>query len=255
MAETSRFVGSDSVALTCKRILWPSIREIVTRMAVRLVVLDMAGTTVHDPDGVGRCLKAALTNDCVTWSDGSVNAVMGVPKPLAIAAIVERSGEVPEQARIERIHRDFQRRMTEYYRSDPDVREVEGATELFRNLREKGVKVVLDTGFDRSIVDVLLPRLGWADGIVDATVTSDEVRHGRPHPDMIYRAMELTVVADPAEVAKVGDTPSDLAEGTAAGCGWVVGITSGTHSEAQLRPHPHSHLIGSLAELPAVLGL
>ena len=54
-------------------------------------------------------------------------------------------------------------------------------------------------------------------------------------------------------VAKVGDTPADLRQGAAAGCGLVVGVTSGSHSRRQLADIPHTHLIDRLAELPPLL--
>ena len=60
-------------------------------------------------------------------------------------------------------------------------------------------------------------------------------------------------ITDPANVAKVGDTPADLLEGKNAGCGLIVGVTEGTHTRAQLEPHPHTHLIGSVRDLPGIL--
>ena len=66
----------------------------------------------------------------------------------------------------------------------------------------------------------------------------------------LYEAMKRVGVQNAKCVAKVGDTPSDLQEGMAAGCGLGVGLTDGTHTRAQLAAHPHPHLIGSLAELP-----
>ena len=67
--------------------------------------------------------------------------------------------------------------------------------------------------------------------------------------------MQRCGVSDPARVAKVGDTPADLAQGHNAGCGLVIGVTSGSHTREQLAGHPHTHLIESVADLPAVLGL
>jgi len=84
--------------------------------------------------------------------------------------------------------------MKAYYVSALEVREMEGAAETFRILKSVGIKVALDTGFSRDIVDVILHRLSWDTGdLLDATVASDEVQNGRPYPDMIYRAMELAV--------------------------------------------------------------
>jgi phosphoglycolate phosphatase-like HAD superfamily hydrolase len=94
-------------------------------------------------------------------------------------------------------------------------------------------------------------RLGWSDsGIIDVTVASDEVMRGRPYPDLIDRAMRLTGVTRGAAVAKVGDTPSDLLEGTAAGCAKVIGITTGSHTRAALAGHPHTDLVDHLREVP-----
>lgn len=208
---------------------------------------------MEDPDGVGGCLKSALDAAGVRWEHSEVNSVMGIPKPLAIAHLMASGGEPEDVARVDAIHRDFQARMIEHYRSDPSIREVDGAADVFRALRARGIKVALDTGFDRTIVDVLLTRLGWDENLLDATVTSDEVPQGRPHPDLIFRAMELTGVPDVTEVAKVGDTPSDLQEGTAAGCAMVIGVTEGTHSRELLLPHPHTHLVATVRDIPPLL--
>ena len=66
---------------------------------------------------------------------------------------------------------------------------------------------------------LFIDRLGWggARPAIDASVASDEVPRGRPHPDMIHHLMRQCGVGDPARVAKVGDTPADLAQGHAAG--------------------------------------
>ncbi len=137
---------------------------------------------------------------------------------------------------------------------DPDdtVAPAPGALQVFDVLRTAGVKVALDTGFSRDILDALLTRLGWGDGAaIDFSVTSDEVPRGRPYPDLIHRAMQRADVADPWNVIKVGDTPFDLLEGLAANCGLVVGVTYGTHSRGELeRPD-----VVTIDDLPALLPL
>lgn len=218
---------------------------------IQLVVFDLAGTTVYDPDGVGRCFKAALDAAGVPWSADQVNAIMGTPKPLAIATLLELAGRDRSEAHA--IHEDFRSRMIAYYRHDPEVVEVSGTTDCFRALKAMGVKVGLDTGFDRPIVDALLERMGWSSDLIDTSVTSDEVARGRPHPDLALEAMKRTGVDSAKNVAKVGDTPSDLGEGTSAGCALVIGVTEGTHSREQLEPHPHTHLVGSVRDVPALI--
>ena len=225
----------------------------IGQMRIELVIFDIAGTTVEDLNGVGGCLKAALEAEGVLSNADEINAQMGIPKPLAIGALLKLAGEPEDDRRISAIHADFQRRMIDFYQTSPDVREVAGAAEVFRTLRSRGIKVGLDTGFDRSIVDVILGRLGWNDDLLDASVTSDEVSRGRPFPDLVFEMMRRTSVDNVKAIAKVGDTPSDLQEGTAAGCGLVIGVTDGTHSRELLELHPHTHLVKSVRDVPAVL--
>lgn len=223
-------------------------------MRVELVVFDMAGTTVHDGDAVHCCLQAALGNAGVQATRDEVNRVMGIAKPIAIRSLLELHGRDASKERVEQIHADFLDRMMTYYRTAPEVREVPGAGETFRRLRAAGTKVALDTGFSRPIADVIIERTGWLrDGLIDAAVTSDEVAQGRPHPDLIFEAMARTGVHEVSRVAKVGDTPVDLQEGTAAGCGWVIGVTEGSHTREQLDVEPHTHLIQTVADLPELL--
>jgi phosphonatase-like hydrolase len=222
-------------------------------MSVQLVVFDMAGTTVHDGDAVRSCFVATLSNAGLSVAPDAINAVMGLRKIDALRQLV---GTRLSEAQLHAMHDDFVARMRDYYAKSPVVREVAGASDVFKALNSAGVKVALNTGFSRSIVDVLLGRLGWKEGKdIDATVTSDEVAHGRPHPDMIQHLMRKLSVDDAHTVAKVGDTPSDLQEGVAAGCRWVIGITSGTHTRESLRAHTHTHLVAALKEIPPILGI
>jgi phosphonatase-like hydrolase len=113
-----------------------------------------------------------------------------------------------------------------------------------------GVKIFVDTGFDRVTTSALLARVKWIDqGLIDGSVTSDEVAHGRPHPDMIFKAMQIAGVREAGKVAKVGDTQSDMLEGTRAGCRWVIGVTSGAYTKTDLEKEPHTHLVEQVPEI------
>lgn len=222
-------------------------------MAIELVVFDMAGTTVSDAGGVGASFSAALAAAGVAADPEHVKAVMGLPKPEAVRILVEAGGTAAASVDVAAVHRDFVSRMLRYYREDPAVREVPGATAVFRELRSAGVLVALNTGFSRGIADAILQRLGWGQNLVNATVTSDEVPRGRPHPDMIHHVMKQLGVADASRVAKVGDTTVDLDEGTSAGCGLVLGVLTGSATRAQLLARPHTHILESIVEIPALL--
>ena len=169
-------------------------------MRVDLVVFDIAGTTVYDGDAVHDCLAAALAHVGVPTTRDQVNALMGIPKPLAIASLAASFRKTsPSDEEVRAIYDDFESLMLNHYQHGTTIRETDGATAVFRALRARGIKVALDTGFSRSIVDAILTRLGWDASLVDVTVASDEVVHGRPDPDMVWRAMELTGITDSLE--------------------------------------------------------
>jgi phosphonatase-like hydrolase len=221
---------------------------------IQLVVFDLAGTTVYDGDSVNNSLRAALAGAGVTVDPAVVNVVMGLPKPEAIRRLLAESGRSTSSREIEVIHGDFVERMRDHYAHDRSVREIEGAAQVFATLRRAGVKVALNTGFNRDIVSVLLRRLGWSSPeVIDSNISSDEVPRGRPHADMIRALMARLGVGDARRVAKVGDTSSDLEEGTNAGCGLVIGVTSGVYRREELLPYPHTHLIESVAEVPGLV--
>lgn len=221
---------------------------------IELVVFDMAGTTVHDGDAVNAAFRAALAAAGVSAEPALVNTVMGLHKPEAIRILLEHRGIETSIGMVDSIHDVFVARMKAHYASDPSVREVPEASAVFATLRRAGIKVALDTGFSREIADVILARLGWrSPDVIDATICSDEVSRGRPHPDMIQSLMAKLGVREPRRVAKVGDTQADLEEGTNAECGVVVGVTTGSFTKEQLSQHPHTHIVGSVAEVPTLL--
>ena len=77
-------------------------------MDIELVVFDMAGTTVNDDDSVNRCLRASLAAAGLSVTAAQVNAVMGLPKPEAIAILIEQSGSSDElRDQVDAIHDDF----------------------------------------------------------------------------------------------------------------------------------------------------
>jgi phosphonatase-like hydrolase len=226
-------------------------------MDIKLVILDMAGTTVHDEDYVNIALQQALSEEAISCSRDDINNVMGMPKPVAIKILLEQ--KLSDQSKItydyiDKIHSSFQNKMVIFYENSPNVKEISGVSEAFRKLKKQKIKIAIDTGFDRKIADVILKRVGWeANGLIDLSVTSDEVENGRPHPDMVYKAMLLLGITDKQQVAKVGDTPADLNEGSNAGCGLNIGVLSGACQKEELEKHPHTHIIKSVKYIPELL--
>ena len=216
---------------------------------VRLVVFDMIGTTIQATDVVPRAFAAALAPEGVAVDAGMVTRVRGLNKRAAIEALVPAGAE--HAARADAAYRRFLTALIDAC-SPGSLSPVPGAEEVIRRSRAAGVRVALNTGFERALATHVLLRLRWK-RLADAVVCADDVADGRPAPFMIYRAMERTAVKDVGRVAVVGDTTADLEAGHHARAGWNIGVWSGAHDRARLEAAPHTHLCASVADVPAIL--
>jgi len=223
-------------------------------MRIELVVFDMAGTTVAEGGAVYRALRNSLAARGVVVPDEALHQVKGMDKREALRLLVEQTERAETfRPHLPAIENDFVNHLLEFYQTDPGVGEVPGTSEVFLWLRQRGIRVALNTGFSRLVAQTLIDRLGWAAaGLIDASVTSDEVRQGRPAPYMIDHLREQLGIRERGWVAKVGDAPADLLEGVAAGCGLNLGVTRGSSTRAQLEGLPHDALLDTIADLPAL---
>ncbi len=219
---------------------------------IDLVVLDLAGTTVEDKGQVATALTAALAEHGITVTPEQVSAVRGASKRQAIAGLVAAHEGPLALDRVEAAYAAFLRHLGRLY--DGSGQAVPGAERVVAWMRERGVRVALNTGFDRETTDLLVRTLGWRDA-VDAVVCVDDVPQGRPAPYLIFRAMEVTATTSVHRVANVGDTALDLQAGHNAGVRFNVGVLSGAHTRARLSAEPHTHLLSSVAELPSLWSL
>lgn len=228
----------------------------MTSFVPELVVLDMAGTTIDDGLQVYRVLEETATAHGASPSPSDIARWHGASKHEALAALLTSSAGAPPSAdRLDAVVADFRARLKDAYAQRPP-QPLPGVPEALADLRAAGIRVALNTGFDRDVVDSLLGALGWTgQSVADVVVCGSDVSEGRPAPYMIFRAMEAVGCTDVARVLVAGDTPRDLQAGTNAGAALVVGVLSGASDVAELGAHRHTHLVPSVADLPALLGV
>jgi len=225
--------------------------------SIKLVVFDIAGTTVRDNGSVADAFIAAFRDYGFEMPVAQVKKVMGFRKMDAIAQLLEKFAPThkDDEVLIARIHTRFIDKMIAFYREDEELAPFPHAEEVFSALKEQGIKIALNTGFTRSITDTILHRLRWDDRsvLIDRVICSDEVPHGRPHSDMIETIINDLGITSPASVLKVGDTEVDVEEGRNAACGKVVSVTTGAYTREQLEPYRPDFIIDDLRELLPII--
>ncbi|OEZ55507.1 phosphonoacetaldehyde hydrolase [Duganella sp. HH105] len=254
---------------------------------VQAVVFDWAGTLVDFGSfAPTQVLIDAFAGFGVDISLAEARVPMGLAKWDHIQALgrqdgvaqrwLERFGAPMANADVDALYSAFLplqvERVGQY--SSP----IRGAVEALSALRTRGIKIGSCSGYPRVVMDKLLPKAA-ADGVVvdHAVATDDLPPGGRPGPWMALENVIALGVKELAACVKIDDTTPGIAEGLAAGM-WTVGVAmSGNEvglTEQELAALPEAererrgavaadkllsagahYVIGSIAELPAVLAL
>lgn len=223
-------------------------------MSIKLVVFDMAGTTVSDENYVALAFQQAMRNYGYELEIEAINPIMGYEKPVAIEMMLNKHEPDRNKADlnlIESIHTDFVRLMMDFYET-ANIKALPNVEHTFKELRKMGIKIGLDTGFSKNISNIIFNRLQW-ETYIDYIIASDEVEKGRPHPDMIHKIMAELDIANADEVAKVGDTEVDVNEGINAGCKYVIGVTTGAFKRHELEQYHPTHIIDDISEVISII--
>ncbi len=217
---------------------------------IELAVFDMAGTVVNEGNVVYKTLQKAINKK---GRDLTLDFVLqhgaGKEKHQAIKDILAAIDVDSKSEPSEPIFEDFKIMLDEAY-DTLEVTSFEGVEAFLENLKSQNIKVALNTGYNTKIAKLLLKKMNWVKGKhYDTLVTADDAAKGRPHPDMILKAMEILNVSDASKVLKAGDSIIDIEEGKNANCGVTVGVTTGAHTKAQLQSADPTYVLNSLLEL------
>jgi len=221
-------------------------------MNVEMVAFDVAGTVLNDDGLVISAFKKAFEatqpdlwpTHGEQWTQYAIDT-MGQSK---IHVFTELLGDA-EKAQAANVA------FEESYLSE--IAEIgavpiEGAEDLFKYLRAKGIAVTLTTGFSRSTLDTLLNQLGWKD-LIDLSVTPGEAGRGRPHPDMLNMAVEVLGITSSSHVIVCGDTAADMQSAISFGATQAIGVLTGAHNEQTLHDAGATSVINSVADLKSLI--
>ena len=216
----------------------------------KLAVFDIAGTIVSD-DGVVMQSFIAAFSEVVpeVWAENDgdfieyARVTMGQSKIEVFRSLLGDDELAAQAAEAFQAH---------YLTKLPEVHLFEGVVTMFEELRDAGIKVALNTGFNRNTLDIMLSTLGLADH-VDATATQVEAGEGRPSPAMIIHVASELGITSPEDVAVLGDTRSDMEAATRYGSPLAIGVLTGEHDEPALRSAGAHHVVPMVTDAIPVL--
>jgi phosphonatase-like hydrolase len=227
-------------------------------MPIKLIVFDIAGTTVKDENNVSEAFQSALSKYEIHVELSLINPLMGYEKKQAITSILKLHSSLKDSeitsSLVNQIYNEFVQQMILHYQHSEDVTALPDVEQTMLELKKQHIKVAINTGFPHVIAEAIVKRLQWREkGLVDYLIGSDQVEYGRPEPLMIRHIMEALNIHNPNEVAKVGDTEVDIREGKAAHCKYVIGVTTGTFTRTELEKYKPTHIIDNMSEILGIL--
>jgi HAD superfamily hydrolase (TIGR01509 family) len=112
------------------------------------------------------------------------------------------------------------------------VKPFPGVPDLFRHIRERGLKIAIASSAKADELKVY-KKIAGVEGLTDLDTTSEDAEKSKPHPD-IFQAALTKLGLSPLDVVVVGDTHYDIEAAAKAGMG-TIGMLCGGFPEVVLR--------------------
>ena len=210
-------------------------------MAIRAVIFDLDGVIVDSEIWWHEARVAWAAERGLTWGHADSTTVMGA-NSRGWARIMRDRMCLPE-ADEPAIEADIVGRVTERYRHGAP--EIEGAVGAVRRLAAAW-PVAVASSAHREVIDAALAATGLLD-VIPIVVSSDEVAHGKPQPD-VYREAARRLGIPAADCLVVEDSLNGVRAGVAAGMTVVLVPNASVPPAAGTADFAH-HVLDRLADL------
>lgn len=228
-----------------------ALRKLLVDKSVRMMVFDMAGTTVNEKGLVYKTLHNTIREFDIPIKDGEIDGWHGVNKYEVLSHFCNRLNESSDyiDTVIPMLNREFETNLIEAYSIPGNLSLIhEDLPFKLKEFQKYGIKVCLNTGYSKKIQEGIIETLNMRD-FIDDYISSQDVIKGRPYPFMINKLMKRNNITNPKHVIKVGDTPTDIIEGLHAHCYKSVGVLSGADSEHTLISAGATNIIDSVIDI------
>ena len=214
----------------------------------KLLVCDMAGTTIQEKGIVYNSLFKTIKMIKPDLDKSEITKFHGCSKSEVIKYFInDRKLNSPNKIQ-EHLESEFNYFLKNEYTKNNSVKLIHpDLPDYFNMLRDNGIKVALNTGYNKDIQNLLIDKLNMTN-FIDDCISSDEVTYGRPYPFMIHKLMNRNNISDINNVIKIGDSVMDIKEGKNAGCK-TVGVLSGADSRGILVEEDPDFIVSNIIDI------
>lgn len=189
--------------------------------AIDAVIFDLNGTLVDDDHLHVQAWKQLCAEHFRAITDEEYKRDIGGRTNASILSNTAIFGELDAQQKIA-----YAWRKEELYRAlcVTELKQVAGATTLVRALRSRGLKLGVATNAPIENRELVLRMLGIHD-CFDVVVGEEHVVHGKPHPEMFFKAADAMQVS-PQRCLVFEDSRPGVQAAKAAGMQVIALLTS-----------------------------
>jgi phosphonatase-like hydrolase len=226
---------------------------VTEKPGITLACCGLIGTVVPDEGLIERCFAEAIATQGVVAGTSAFARRM--------AQVHQARGQAPgdllrvlfpdNEARAQAAQLAFDRALADAIRRVV-IQPVPGAVQVLDQLRDGGCRIAVLTSLPRRVADAVLEAAGlWR--CIDIALSAQEVPRGFPAPDQVLMAVLQTGTEAVADVAVIESTGAGVDGGRRSGASIVAGVLTGPHSAARLRASGATHILGTVADVPALL--
>ena len=202
----------------------------VRKREVKAVLFDLDGVLVDSINAWFHVFNDTLRHFCKkTLTRSQFARIFGMSIDRASDIYFNRS----PVKKIEKVYLIFFKKRIKYVKLYPQ------SIPVLQEIKKRKIRTALITNSPKSLVLKILRHHGLKK-YFNATITIDDVKKGKPEPDIVLKAIKILNVS-PRNTILIGDTRNDMIAGKKAGC-----ITIGYKVKGD-------HIINNLVEIERFL--
>ena len=230
---------------------------------IRMLIFDMAGTTVDEGGIVYDTLYNTIKDFNLDIQKEDIHHWHGKNKYEVLDYFLSKKHNPNNDTTYKfyklKLIENFNNNLEKNYFDSSNIKLMHPEMpDLFNSLREKNIKIALNTGYNKEIQKSIIDRLNM-ERFIDDYISSEEVHKGRPEPYMINSLKQKHNISS-KHIIKIGDTKNDILEGINADCLTSVGVLTGAETRNNFTksftanhmfnyPHPKMCIINSVMEI------
>ena len=206
------------------------------------VIFDIDGTLLDSVDQHAQAWKETFDHFGLEFPLARIRSQIGKGSDKLLASLlspeqIESQEEALNQFRSEL----FKSKFLNSCKPFPDVKQ------LFEALRARNIKIALGSSAKKEEIEVYKTTLEIA-GLVDEAMSSEDVKHSKPDPDIVTAARQQLGGIAPSECCFIGDSPYDAAAAAQDGTK-MIGLLCGGFPEKDLRSAGASEIFRDPSDL------